>query len=225
MTRDVSADPNLPTGIKGWREALNAYKSKTPGLSDTLPTGYDMFGEAGYRADPSAPWATTMTGIRYQTSKQREVDKIVIGLGMPLSMPKRSISVGEEGDKVMIKLQPEEYQFLLKSIGQVTMPSIDDSGKPTSVGVQDAIVGLAKTDAFKSADKDVQQGMVSDIYNDYVGMAVEQLLETKPSVSIRAEAAAARLGIKGKYKRQIFNTNSARFGLGQEKYYGRLRDI
>jgi hypothetical protein len=199
--RDISADPNLPTGIKGWYEALNAYKSKTPGLSDTLPTGYDMFGEAGYRADPSAPWATTMTGIRYQTSKQREVDKIVIGLGMPLSTPKRSISVGEEGEKVMIKLQPEEYQFLLKSIGQVTMPSIDDSGKPTSVGVQDAIVGIAKTDAFKSADKDVQQGMISDIYNDYVGMAVEQLLEMKPSVSIRAEAAAARLGIKGKYKR------------------------
>lgn len=199
--RDASADPNLSTGEKGFYEAWNTYKSKTPGLSDDLPAGYDMFGETKHRADPSAPYATTMTGIRYQTSKQREVDKIVIGLGMPLSMPKRSISVGEDGEKVMIKLKPEEYQFLLKSIGQVTMPSTDSSGKQSNVGVQDAIVGIAKTEAFKSADKDVQQGMISDIYNDYVGMAVEQLLEMKPSVSIRAEASAARLGIKGKYKR------------------------
>jgi hypothetical protein len=199
-TREVSADPNLDTGIKGWREGLNSYVAKTPGLSDTLPEKYDVFGDPKYRADPTAPWATSMTGIRYQTSKQRDADKIVIALGMPLAIPGKTISVGEEGEKVMIKLTPEEHQFLLKSIGQVTIAGRDAGGNIVNRGVQDAIVHVAKGESFKTENKDVQQTMIGQVYADYVKLATEQLLDMKPGISVRAEAAANKAGIKGKYK-------------------------
>lgn len=200
-TRDVSADPNLDTGIKGFREGLNAYVAKTPGLSETLPEKYDVFGDPNYRADPTAPWATSMTGIRYQTSKQRDADKVVIALGMPLAIPGKTISVGEEGEKVIIKLTPEEHQFLLKSIGKVTMAGKDENGNTVNRGVQDAIVNVAKSESFKMVDKNEQQTMIGEVYADYVKLATEQLLDMKPGVSVRAEAAATKAGIKGKYKR------------------------
>jgi hypothetical protein len=201
VARDMSADPNLDTGLKGWREGLNSYIAKTPGLSDTLPDQYDVFGDPKYRADPTAPWATSMTGIRYQTSKQRDADKVVIALGMPLAIPGKTINIGEEGEKVKIKITPEEHQFLLKSIGQVTIPGRDANGNTVNRGVQDAIVNVAKSDAFKALDKAEQQTMIGEVYNDYVALAIERLIDMKPGVSVRAEAAAKKAGIKGKYKR------------------------
>jgi len=200
VSRDISADPNLDTGLKGVQEAINAYRAKTPGLSDTLPDQYDVFGDEKFRSDPSMPWATSMSGIRYQTSKQRDADKIVIALGMSLPMPGQSIRVGEEGEKVMIKLTPEERQFLLKSIGQVTIAGQDKNGNRVNRGVQAGIVNVAKGEAFKTLDKDEQQTMIAEIYSDYVNLAIEQLLDMKPAISVRAEAAAEKVGIKGKFK-------------------------
>jgi len=190
--RDITADPNLDTGVKGFYEALNYFKSRTPGMSDELPNTYDVFGEIEYRGDPSAPFLSSMSGIRYQTSKQREADKIVIALGMPLSKPKRNIPVSVGDASVNIKITPEEYQFYLKSIGDVRLNG--DS-------VQQAIVNLAKTDGFKSAPKNQQQETIAEIYSEYTAAARELLLEAKPGIQIRADAAGDKLEIKGKFKR------------------------
>jgi len=198
--KDVTADPNLPTGLKGWYEGLNLFKAKTPGMTDDLPDRYDVFGEQEYYGDPSAPWVASMTGIRYSESRQREVDKIVIALDMPLSKPTRSISVGEEGEKVLIKLKPADYQLLLKLVGQVTKPMTNANGNTVNQNVQQAIVTTAKTSAFKMADKDEQQIMIQTIYGEYVNMATEALLERRPSINIKAEAESNRQSIKGKYK-------------------------
>lgn len=190
--RDITADPNLDTGVKGFYEALNYYKSRTPGMSDELPNTYDLFGEVEYRGDPAAPFLSSMSGIRYQTSKQREVDKIAIALGMPFSKPKRNIQVNVGDESVSVKLAPDEYQYYLKSIGNVVI-----DGK----NVQDAIVSLAKTDGFKSAPKNHQQEALAEIYSEYTAVAREMLLEDKPSVQLRADTAADKLEIKGKFKR------------------------
>ena len=190
--RDISADPNLPTGVKGFYEALNYFKSRTPGMSDELPNTYDVFGEIEYRGDPAAPFLSSMSGVRYQTSKQREADKIVIALGMPLSKPKRNIKVSVGDTSVNVKLAPEEYQFYLKSIGDVRL---------NGESVQQAIVNLAKTDGFKSEPKDSQQTSIDEIYSEYTEAAREMLLEAKPGIQIRADAAGDKLGIKGKHKR------------------------
>ena len=200
--RDITADPNLDTGVKGFYEALNYSKSRTPILSEDLPESYDMFGEKEYRGDPSAPFLSSLSGIRYQTSKQREVDKIIIGLGMPLSKPKSTISVSVGDDSVNIKLSPEERQSFLKLIGQVTMPSTNpQTGEQTNVGVQEAIVNIARSPAFQNMAKNVQQDVISEVYSDYVNLAKEELLDKFESISIRAESALDKIEIKGKYKR------------------------
>jgi hypothetical protein len=192
IKRDITADPNLDTGVKGFYEALNYYKSRTPGMSDELPEVYDVFGQVEYRADPAAPYLSSASGIRYQTSKQREADKIAIALGMPFNKPKRTISVSVGEESVNIKLAPDEYQLLLKNIGLVQI-----GGK----GVQDAIVDLFKSDGFKLAPKNEQQEAMAQVYADYVNEAKLMLLESRPSIGIRADSAADKLEIKGKFKR------------------------
>jgi hypothetical protein len=190
--RDITADPNLDTGLKGFYEALNYYKSRTPGMSDELPETYDVFGEVQYRGDPSAPYLSSMSGVRYQTSKQREADKIAIALGMPFNKPKRTISVSVGDESVNVKLAPEDYQLLLKNIGMARI-----GGK----GIQESIVELAKTDGFKDLSKKDQQEVLAGIYAEYVDEAKTALIESRPGIQLRADQAADKMDIKGKFKR------------------------
>jgi hypothetical protein len=42
--------------------------------------------------------------------------------------------------------------------------------------------------------------MIGQVYADYVKLATEELLDMKPSITVRAEAAANKASIKGKFK-------------------------
>jgi hypothetical protein len=182
--RDVAADPNEDMITKAAHKAINKYRSKTPGLSEDLPERYDMFGELENRADPSNPGLSSLSGIRYQESKQRTSDKIIISLGLPIQKPKRIIDVGD----VKAKLTPEEYQYWLSRIGKV---SIDGEG------VQKAIVIAANAPGFNSLGKNEKQMTIREVYAQYVSLAKEDLLERFPAISIRAQEAEAKLPIYG----------------------------
>jgi hypothetical protein len=182
--RDVTADPNLDMLTKAAHQAINKYRSKTPGLSEDLPEKYDMFGEIENRADPSNPGLSSMSGIRYQESKQRTSDKIIISLGLPIQKPKRIIDVGD----VKVKITPEEYQFWLSRIGKVNI-----SGN----NVQKAIVQTANMPGFKSLGLNEQQEAIRGVYKEFVGLAKEDLLERFPAISVRAQEAEAKLPIYG----------------------------
>lgn len=182
--RDVAADPNEDMITKAAHQAINKYRSKTPGLSEDLPERYDMFGDLEYRADPSNPGLSSMSGIRYQESKQRTSDKIVISLGLPIQKPKRIIDVGD----VKVKITPEEYQYWLSRIGKV---KIGDNN------VQKAIVETANMPGFKSIGKNEQQEAIREVYREFVNLAKEDLLERFPAISIRAQEAEAKLPIYG----------------------------
>ena len=192
--RDVSADPNLDTGIKGFYEALNYYKSRTPGLSEEMPFSYDYLGEKEFRADPEAPWASSSMGVRYGTTKQREADKIIIATETKLDKPRRNLTV--EG--VNVKLTPDEYSYMMGSLGRAQIPYYDPKDNTNKMmTVKDAIVAEALSDDFKALDKNVQQDSLKKLYSQYVEMAKNDLLATMPSVTIRAEKAKARLPIYG----------------------------
>jgi hypothetical protein len=169
---------------KAAHQAINKYRSKTPGLSEDLPERYDMFGELENRADPSNPGLSSMSGIRYQESKQRTSDKIVIALGLPIQKPKRIIDVGD----VKVKITPEEYQFWLSRIGKVNI-----SGN----NVQKAIVQTANMPGFKSLGLNEKQGAIRNVYSEFVNLAKQDLLERFPEISIRAQEAEAKLPIYG----------------------------
>ncbi len=192
--RDVSADPNLDTGLKGWQEAFNYYKSRTPGLSEELPFSYDYLGEKELRGDLENPWLSSSIGVRYSSTKQREADKIIIATGTKLEKPRRNLTV----DKVNVKLTPEEYSYMMSSLGTQQIPHYDPKDKTVkNMTVKDAIVAEALMDDFKQLDKDQQQNTIKTLYSKYVEMAKANLLTTMPSVMIRAEKAKARLPIYG----------------------------
>jgi hypothetical protein len=192
--RDVSADPNLDTGLKGWQEAFNYYKSRTPGLSEELPFSYDYLGEKELRGDLENPWLSSSIGVRYSSTKQREADKIIIATETKLEKPRRNLTV----DKVNVKLTPEEYSYMMSSLGTQKIPHYDPKDKTVkNMTVKDAIVAEALMDEFKQLDKDQQQNTIKKLYSKYVEMAKADLLATKPSVMIRAEKAKARLPIYG----------------------------
>ncbi len=184
IARDISADPNENIILKGARQALNYYRSRTPGLSEDLPDTYDLFGELEYRADPSNPGLSSLSGVRYKESKQRTSDKIVIALGLPIQKPKRIVDVGD----VTVKLTPEEYQYWLSRVGKVKIGDND---------VQKAIVETANMPGFKSVGKNEQQEAIRAVYREFVSLAKEDLLERFPAISIRAQEAEAKLPIYG----------------------------
>jgi len=182
--KDVAADPNEDMITKAARQAINKYRSKTPGLSEDLPDRYDMFGDPEYRDDPSNPGLSSLSGIRYQESKQRTSDKIIISLGLPIQKPKRIIDVGD----VKVKITPEEYQYWLSRIGKV---KIGDNN------VQKAIVETANMPGFNSLGKNEKQETIREVYREFVNLAKEDLLERFPAISIRAQEAEAKLPIYG----------------------------
>ena len=182
--KDVAADPNEDMITKAARQAINKYRSKTPGLSKDLPDRYDMFGDPEYRDDPSNPGLSSLSGIRYQESKQRTSDKIIISLGLPIQKPKRIIDVGD----VKVKITPEEYQYWLSRIGKV---KIGDNN------VQKAIVETANMPGFNALGKNEKQETIREVYREFVNLAKEDLLERFPAISIRAQEAEAKLPIYG----------------------------
>jgi hypothetical protein len=192
--RDITADPNLDTGLKGFYEAWNYYKSRTPGMSDELPHTYDYLGQKENRSDPESPWVSSSIGIRYSETKQREADKVVIATQTKLDKPRRNVDV----DGINVKLTPDEYSYMMNSLGLITMPYFDPKlNKNRGMTVGEAIVAEATSPDFGMLDKNVQQDTLKRLYSQYVQQAKFELIQAKPSVKIRAETARTRLPIYG----------------------------
>ena len=192
--RDISDDPNLDTGVKGFYEAWNYAASRTPGLSSDLPHSYDYLGEKENRSDPENPWVSSAIGIRYSGTKQREADKIIIATQTKLDKPRRNVDV----DGINVKLTPDEYSYMMNTLGLITMPYFDPKeNKNRGMTIKEAIVAEATSEDFGMLDKNVQQDTLKRLYSQYVQQAKFELLQAKPSVRIRAETARTRLPIYG----------------------------
>ena len=183
-TRRMTAEsPDTPTGVKGFFEGLNKVIAGTPILSETLGPQFDYLGQEMTDVDPSSPWLASMTGIRFSESKQRPADKIMIALGMGIKKPDMSITAGG----VNIKLQPDEYQFLMRSLGAVT----NSAGQTVS----EAIPDLFTQPWFGDLGRDEQQINMRDLYGDFVNAAQQELLLNSPfssAIERRVEAAQDR---------------------------------
>lgn len=188
--RMTKESPELPTGVKGFFEGLNKVQARTPFLSETLPEQYDYLGEVMTDVDPANPWLASTSGIRFSYAKQRPADKIMIQLGMSIKKPDMNISAGG----VSVKLEPAEYTYMMKQLGQVT----DGNGDR----LKDAIVRYTDSYGFQTADKDQQQESIKQLYGGFVKMAHDDLLtNSKYSETIqrRIEAAIERRPRAGIY--------------------------
>ena len=197
VRRMTAESPLVPTGLKGFYEALNRSISRTPVLSETLPAQRDYLGEIITDIDPANPWLAGMSGIRYSATKQRMADKIMIQLGMSIQKPGMDVTVGG----VNVKLEVDEYDYLMKQLGRVSITTMS-GGKPKALNIQDAIVEAAKTPGFYDDPKDVQQNNIRAVYSQFTEMARGELFAHPtfgPRIEARAEAAQRRRARVGNY--------------------------
>ncbi len=190
IKRMTAESPLLPTGLKGFYEGLNRSIARTPVLSESLPPQYDYLGEVMTDVDPANPWLASMTGVRYSTTQQRAADKIVISLGLPIKKPDMNIEAGG----VNVKLEVEEYSYMMKQLGRLT----DGTGKR----LKDAIVERYNTPGFLDDDRNVQQNNIRDVYSSFVKAAQQDLLVNSrfgPAIERRVEAAQRRQARLGNY--------------------------
>jgi hypothetical protein len=188
--RNTSASPSLDTGIKGFYEGLNKSIAKTPILSEDLPQQYDYLGEKMNDVDPSSPWLAGMSGVRFSESKQRPADKVIINLGIPLKKP--DINLRAAG--VSIKLEPEEYEFMMRKLGTIT----DSNGNR----LKDAIWTTYISPGFTDNDLNVKQDNIKDVYESFTKAAQNELLMNSKfsgAIQTRIERAQNRLPRLGNY--------------------------
>lgn len=190
--RMTSESANLPTVIKGFYEGFNKVLAKTPFLSDSLPQQYDYLGEAMTDVDPANPWLASTSGIRFSNAKQRPADKVMIQLGMSIKKPDATISV----QGITVKLEPEEYEVMMRSLGQVT----NGAGEKLPA----AIVTMANAESFQSLDKAAQQENVRELYGFFTKAAQTELIQNSKfsgAIQRRIEMAANRRPRVGIYER------------------------
>ena len=109
LRRDYQADPNLPAGLKGLMDAVNKWKSETPGLSEDMPPMLNIWGE-------TVPHEYTWSPLRMKEGKMSETDQALIQLNANISMPARQISMVDQttGISASTKLTSVEYNEVIR---------------------------------------------------------------------------------------------------------------
>jgi hypothetical protein len=179
--RMTAESPNMPTGLKGFYEALNRSIARTPFLSESLPQQYDYLGQPMTDVDPAAPWLASTTGVRFSTTKQRPADKVMIAIGLPVKKPDMSIEVGG----VNIKLEVDEYAHLMRTLGRLR-----DGNNDT---LEQAIWTRYSSPGFQADPLMVQRDNIRDVYQGFTRAAQGELLtESKYSLAIQRRVEAAQ---------------------------------
>lgn len=150
LRRDYQADPNLGAGIKGVMDALNKWRSETPGLSQDLPPMLNIWSEP---VEHEFSWSP----LRMKAGKQNEVDQSLIQLNANISMPGRQLSMKDPdtGINSSTKLTSEEYNEMLR----IANGTLELEKRVT------AVVDLIKNDAGRS-DLIRYQNLISSVFSD-----------------------------------------------------------
>lgn len=194
--KDFTAPADMPTGVKGFYEGYLRWRSRVPVLSSDLPDRLNRWAEVDQDMDPARPWLG-FTGIRTSESSMKEVDRMLISIGMPLAMPAKNISQSDPSSRISatIKLEPEEYNELLK----IYAKEIEIGG----MTVQEALVARAKDPDFELLDKAYQQQAIKNIDDEYMSMARDMLIKDSKfsdTLQDRLQKERDRKQIRGAYK-------------------------
>lgn len=161
LRRDYQADPNLPAGMKGLMEALNKWRSETPGLSEDLPPMLNIWGE-------TVPHEYTWSPLRMKEGKMSNLDQALIQLNANISMPSRQASLQDPntGISTSTKLTSEEYNEMLRIAN-------DKLGLEKKI---EAVIENIKKDKNKN-DLIVYQDNVKKAFSDEFEIAKKLLVE------------------------------------------------
>jgi hypothetical protein len=161
LRRDYQADPNLPAGLKGLMDAVNKWKSETPGLSEDLPPMLNIYAEP-------VPHEYTWSPLRMKEGKMSETDQALIQLNANISMPSRQVGIQDKttGISTSTKLTSEEYNEMLRIAN-------DKLGLEKQVA---SVIKMIKQDNNKS-DLIVYQDNVKKAFSDVFEIAKTMLVE------------------------------------------------
>ena len=150
LRRDYQADPNLGAGLKGVMDALNKWRSETPGLSQDLPPLLNIWAEPVQHEFSWSP-------IRMKAGKQNDVDQALIQLNANIAMPARQLSMKDPdtGINSNTKLTANEYNEMLR----IANDKLELENRVT------AVVDLIKQDAGRN-DLIRYQNMISSVFSD-----------------------------------------------------------
>ena len=161
LRRDYQADPNLPAGIKGLMDAVNKWKSETPGLSENLPPMLNIWGE-------TVPHEYTWSPLRMKEGKMSETDQALIQLNANISMPARQVSMVDPttGISANTKLTSEEYNEVIRIANEKL--KLEDQVK--------TVVQMIKEDNNKQP-LIRYQNMISKTFSDVFEISKKLLIE------------------------------------------------
>jgi len=185
LRRDYQADPNLPAGIKGLMDAVNKWKSETPGLSEDLPPVSNIWSEP---VSHEYSWSP----LRMREGKQSDVDQALIQLNANISMPTRQISMKDPktGISASTKLTAEENYAMLKIANDEL--KLEDQVR--------SVIKMIKEDNNKQP-LIVYQNMISKTFSDVFEVSKKLLIDNSKygsDIKQRIEDKAQRLNEFGK---------------------------
>lgn len=111
IKRSTRADPSLSEPRQAFNSILNSIKARTPGFSDDLPPELGPWGDEMSYGQGS--WYENMSPFKTSNGRQSPIDKELIRLGHPMSLPNSQI----EG----IDLTPEQYNTYVKIMHKSTL--------------------------------------------------------------------------------------------------------
>jgi len=160
--RDYRMTPDAPSGIKGFYEAFNKYRSRLPWFSEDLPPQLNLWGDPilqGHGNLYEMVLPTRVSPIQFS-----EVDDLLVRMGSPVALPERKI----DG----VDMDARQYNRLLTIYGK-------------ELNAKGELLELMRTPGFDLLTLDDQQTTVRSLHDKLMKASREQLMQEDPELGIK----------------------------------------
>lgn len=191
LQRDWSVSPDTPPFIKGFYEAFNYIRSRTPGLSQTLPPKLDVFGRVKNSRNKVYP-ALGYLGIRLSQDEQGTVDKMFRANGIGLKEPRNiaikdtQVSGGPRQSGQRIFLTAQQKNTFIKIMNTERLPFEKKDGTTVNLNFQQALIYVMKNEPFTDLemnDIEEKRAIIQSVYREYFNLASYKMWQTDPSLT------------------------------------------
>lgn len=164
---------------------LDEFKSKIPGLSNTLPPRRNLWGEPV----PSGhdPVTNFISPVKIANVKHEPIDDEILKQGMNITMPDRMQTFGTRTDSVPVDMSkyPAAYSRLLQLSGnELKSPAWNMGLKDLLNGIVDGTHPLSAVYNLKSdGPEGGKEVMIRDMISQYRDLAKKQVLQEYPAIA------------------------------------------
>lgn len=182
-------DPALSPAVRGWYQALQRFKGRTPGMSDDVEPSLDLFGRVRDQGE-GQPWELVLP-IKISRGKLSPADQVLIDAGMPLKMPPKKM----EG----VPLSARQYNRFITLLN--TMPVADGRTFQDYVawlGQQPEYQGLPQGEGGSEFGFTGKQGLLAKVFGTYRQAATQALLLEEPDLNTAIQAKKRERALYGR---------------------------